>query len=343
MKQSVQPFVLVAICACGHSGAAPTVDAPPPQSADAIMPNVSVDAAALQPGLSATITNFGSNPGNLGFEIYVPDGTPANAPLVVAMHGCAGSADVFAGPSGWLQLADAYKFVVVLPSANTMTHCFSIEDPAQATRGQGQALSIKQMIDWTESHFSIDPARVFATGFSSGGEMTNVMLAAYPDVFVAGGAVAGIPYRCATDEVSFGTCTTLGGRDLTPQQWGDRARAANPGNWTWPRMAVWQGSRDEIVAPMNLNETMEQWTNLNGIDQTPTIEDEIDGYPHKVYMDANQVARVETVQITGMDHGLPVDPGTGPTQCGTVSLYTMSESVGVCASYHIARWFGLAP
>src|SRR3954452_22108957 len=41
----------------------------------------------LQSGLTA-VASFGSNPGNLKMWKYVPAGMPANAPLVVAMHGC---------------------------------------------------------------------------------------------------------------------------------------------------------------------------------------------------------------------------------------------------------------
>lgn len=42
------------------------------------------------------VTSFGSNPGNLRMFRYLPAGLPANAPLVVALHGCTQSARAYA-------------------------------------------------------------------------------------------------------------------------------------------------------------------------------------------------------------------------------------------------------
>ena len=41
---------------------------------------------------------------------------------------------------------------------------------------------------------SIDRQRIFITGLSSGGAMTSVMLATYPEVFAGGAVIAGLPY-----------------------------------------------------------------------------------------------------------------------------------------------------
>ena len=58
------------------------------------------------------VTSFGSNPGALKMWKYVPAGVPANAPLVVAMHGCTQTADAYTG-AGWNALADQLKCYVV--------------------------------------------------------------------------------------------------------------------------------------------------------------------------------------------------------------------------------------
>src|SRR4051812_4908882 len=41
------------------------------------------------------VPSFAPNPGNLRMFKYVPDGLPAGAPLVVALHGCTQSATKF--------------------------------------------------------------------------------------------------------------------------------------------------------------------------------------------------------------------------------------------------------
>ena len=63
------------------------------------------------------------------------------------------------------------------------------------------------------------------------------------------------------------------------------------------------------------------------------------GYPHKVYADVSGRRVVETYDITGMAHGQPVDPGTGPQQCGASADYILD--VDVCAAYHMGSFWGL--
>ena len=59
-------------------------------------------ASIAAPAFAQTeVTGFGSNPGNLRMFKYVPSGLPANAPLVVALHGCSQSAASYDAETGW--------------------------------------------------------------------------------------------------------------------------------------------------------------------------------------------------------------------------------------------------
>ncbi|MEK0099706.1 PHB depolymerase family esterase, partial [Streptomyces sp. A475] len=132
-------------------------------------------AASLQ-----EVTGFGSNPGSLQMFRYVPDGLPSGRPLVVAMHGCTQSASAFDDETGWTKWADAWGFARVLPqqkSANNANSCFNWFQSSDFSRGQGEALSIKQMVDKTAADYATDPSRVYVTGLSAGGAMTAVMAA----------------------------------------------------------------------------------------------------------------------------------------------------------------------
>ena len=289
----------------------------------------------------AEVTGFGSNPGNLRMFKHVPNGLPADAPLVVALHGCAQSASSYDDESGWQRFADRFRFALLLPqqqSANNASNCFNWFESGDTARGQGEALSIRQMVDRMIADHGIAPSRVYVTGLSAGGAMTAVMLATYPDAFAGGAIVAGIPYRCGVGQSAAFSCMNPGS-NLTPTQWGDKVRAASAWTGPWPVVSIWHGDADYTVRPMNLAESMEQWTNVHGIDQTADVVETIGGHPHRVYRDASGAARVETWTITGMGHGTPVDPGTGETQCGTAGAYLLD--VNLCSSYHIARFFGL--
>jgi poly(hydroxyalkanoate) depolymerase family esterase len=299
------------------------------------------------PASAATVTEvtaFGSNPGNLKLFKYVPDGLAANRPLVLMMHGCFQSHSDFDDESGWLTLADAWQFAVVFPETSTSNQqygCFTAYDTGDNQRGAGEALSIKQMVDYMQSTHSSDPARTFVTGFSAGGWMTNVVLATYPDVFEAGAPMAGAPYLCATTQSEFESCNT-DGKDLTPQQWGDKIRSGYPGfAGPLPKVLAIQGSGDTTVKATHLNETMEAWTNAHAIDQTSDDSTPLKGHNHNVHKTSGAVTKVETVQLVGMQHSVAVDPGTGGDRCGVAALST--ADVNLCAAYYAGTFFGLNP
>lgn len=289
------------------------------------------------------VFNFGSNPGNLRMFKYVPDNAPANMSLVVALHGCTQSAAVYDDESGWVKMANTYRFALVFPqqqSTNNPMSCFNFFELGDTGRGVGENLSIKQMVDNVKATHSINPARVFVTGVSAGGYMTSGIIAAYPDVFAGGGIVAGGPSRCAKAFWEAFMCMNPG-MNKTPQQWGDLVRGVFP-SWTgpWPKVSIWHGSSDFIVNAMNLTEAMEQWTNVHGTDQTPDIQQTVKGYPRKVYWNASGVPVVETYLLNGQRHGQPLDPGSAPDQCGTAGSGGMVD-MNICAAYHMVPFFGL--
>ncbi|MFH8499018.1 extracellular catalytic domain type 1 short-chain-length polyhydroxyalkanoate depolymerase [Streptomyces coeruleorubidus] len=310
-------------------------------------------ALALTGGLTAAsppasaagltqVTGFGTNPGNLAMYAYAPEALPADAPLVIALHGCTQSASDYYAHSGWPKFADTYGFALVFPqtsSANNANSCFNWFEPGDSARGQGEALSIKQMVDKAVSLYGSDTRRVHITGLSAGGAMTANMLAAYPDVFAGGAIASGLPARCANSVAAAYTCM-YSPPDRSPAQWGDLVRSAAPaGTTSWPRVAIWQGTADTTVKPANAAELRDQWTNVWGINQTPSRTESLGaGTTRSAYDDASGRPAVEVYSVSGMGHGLAVDPGNGPEQCGSTGTYYLDT---VCSSYHTARFWGL--
>ncbi|MFJ6196239.1 alpha/beta hydrolase family esterase [Micromonospora sp. NPDC092111] len=307
--------------------------------AGAVLAATALVAAAV-PAQAATltqVTGFGSNPGNLAMYAYRPDGLPANAPAVVLLHGCTQNAAGYFANSGWQKYADQWKFALIVPqqsSANQALSCFNWFTEGDITRGQGEALSIRQMISYATSTYGLDGSRVFVSGLSAGGAMTSVMLATYPEVFAAGSVIAGIPYRCSPP-ASTSTCQ-YSGVDKTPAAWGDLVRAAYSGyTGRRPRVAIWHGTSDSTVVPANATESRDQWTNVLGVSQTPTSTSSLPaGTSLEVY--GNDAVRV--YRVSGMGHGTPVDPGSGADQCGTATSYFLDT---ICSTYRDALFFGL--
>ena len=310
-------------------------------------------AAWAEPGQLTPVPQFGDNPGGLAMFEWIPADLPANAPVVVVLHGCFATAALYDDETGWPALAERWKVALIFPAqvaANEPTNCFRFWDPADNTRGNGEAASIKQMIDRTLEVHGGDPHRVFVMGHSGGGLFTSVLLATYPDVFAAGAIVAGGPYGCGDEgaialgpdgdksPVRGGECVD-GSVDRTPQQWGDLVRQAVPGyTGAMPRVSIWHGTGDTMVSPKNLAEIMEQWTDVHGIDQIPDVTNEVRGYPHAVFTDGKGNALVETYSLTDQSHGWPYDPGTESDQCDGRAP---SWDAGICGAYYAGVWFGL--
>jgi poly(hydroxyalkanoate) depolymerase family esterase len=303
-------------------------------------------AAAPQTAEAASLTqisNFGSNPGSLNMYSYVPANLPGNAPLVVALHGCTQSANDYYTNSGWPKYADLYKFALVFPeqpsSSNPILNCFDWGTPSDDSRGQGEALSIYNMIQYAETTYHVNPSRIYITGLSAGAGMTADMLADYPDVFAAGSIDSGPAAQCSTSGITNTNCTS-GTTSNSVAQWGSLIKNSDSGySGPYPRVAIWQGSSDTTVNPAELTYNMDGWTNVWGIGQTPSSTQTLTGgTTENIYNDSTGKPAVETFSISGMAHGLAVNPGSGTDQCGSTGTYYLNY---ICSSYYTAHFFGL--
>jgi poly(hydroxyalkanoate) depolymerase family esterase len=258
------------------------------------------------------VTNFGTNPSNLRMYLYVPDRVAARPGLLVAMHYCTGTGPAYYSGTQFAALADRYGYIVIYPSVTRSSQCFDVYSPQALRRdGGSDPVGIMSMVNYVRQRYNVDPARIFATGTSSGAMMTNVMLGLYPDVFAAGAAFAGVPFGCfATGGTSEWNSQCANGQIVkTPQEWGDLVRDAYPGyTGKRPRMQLWHGTNDEILRYQNFTEEIKQWTNLHGLSQTPTYTDSPQaGYTRTRYGGSGAMAPVEAISMQGVSHNLPVD------------------------------------
>ncbi len=261
------------------------------------------------------VTNFGDNPGGARMHIYVPDVRPANPAIVVAMHGCGGSGPGFYSSSQFASLADQYGFIVIYPTATQQAgfgNCFDVWSDASKRRGGGSdPVSISSMVNYALQRYSGDRQRIFATGSSSGGMETNALLALYPDLFKAGAAFMGVPFTCFANAADFPPTNSRcvnGQMDRTPQQWGDAVRQAFPGyTGARPRVQLWHGTNDTLVPFQLLQETIEQWTNVFGLSQTPTSSDTPQPSWNRRRYASSGTVQVEAYSIQGAGHSLPMN------------------------------------
>jgi acetylxylan esterase len=250
--------------------------------------------AALVPAVKAATLvkineDFGPNPTNAGFYIYVPDKLAPSPPVLVNPHWCHGNATVNYGYSQFPSYADKYGFIVIYPdSPHTADSCWDVSSPGtlshNGTGGVGDSLGIVSMVRWTLEKYNGDAGRVFTTGVSSGAMMTNVLLGAYPDVFAAGSAWAAVAFGCFAAPSSLPYSQTIdywnsdcanGQVTHTPAEWKAIVTAAYPTYSGWrPKHQVFHGTADTTLQYANFDEEIKQWTAVLGLSQTATSTEE---------------------------------------------------------------------
>jgi poly(hydroxyalkanoate) depolymerase family esterase len=278
------------------------------------------------------VRDFGTNPGNLMMYAFVPGNMPkTRRPLVVALHGCYGSAEQMS-LSGWNEMARKYKFYVLYPEQKTENNpvkCFHWFQPADSKRETGEAYSIKEMVGKMKCDYLIDDRKIYISGFSSGAFMAVVIGATYPDLVRGISTASGGPYGCESYKDAgdgFADCTVQG-YDIRPEKWRDRVlqRLKHPKRKSikWPRISIWHGGLDQYVSSRNQAESMKQWTELHGIDHRPTITHIINGsITHNEYKKKG-VTLVETYTFANMGHTIPIKPPV----CGEQNEWFSSEEI----------------
>ncbi len=305
------------------------------------------------------VDDFGDNPGAISMYKYVPANVPANAPLVVALHGCRQDAEIYS-KTGWVALAEEWQFTLVYPEQslfNNPYRCWNWFQAEETARGQGEVQSIISMIDKMKNDHGIDASRIYVDGLSAGGWLTTILLASYPDVFAGGATHAGGPAFCAQTKHYFwdvfrwwnvysasqNASRCMEGDDKSPQAWQELVEqfGFDGDDTQWPIISVWQGHADEVVDKLNQQEIIDQWTALHGADQVADNETQLGNNTNitlRQYANNNGKVVVESWSITSMKHGAAIFSGAVPP-CGEASDYLLDA--GVCSVRRIGQFWGL--
>ncbi|QDS75324.1 hypothetical protein FKW77_001789 [Venturia effusa] len=257
----------------------------------------------------------GGNPTKLDMFYYAPPGLPPKSPLVVAIHYCLGSAAMYSSTANFMPAAKQYKFAVIYPQATHDNHCWAVNTEATLTRGGGgDADGIIKMMNYTIEKHKIDRDRMFVLGSSSGGMMTNVMMATYPDYFAGAASFSGIPYAClqgskGASPMSDNSPCVKGGKKHTGTEWAAKVKKAIKGGYEgeYPPMQIWHQTGDSVVNIALQNEQVKQWTSINKISETPSsavANSPKSGTTKKVYGDGKKVVAFTTA---GAGHPHPVN------------------------------------
>ncbi len=229
--------------------------------------------------------SFTNAAGTRDYKLYVPAGYVAGErrPLLVAIHGCTETPDDFAGLARLAKLADEQKLLVLMPAqspAANASRCWNWFLPVNQKRGDGEPSIIKGMIDWTREHYSVDDARIYVAGVSSGGFMTSVMLSCYAETFAAGMVASGGMYEAA-DDLYGGAYAALYGSTKDPNVTGADADRCSHRAKPAP-LLVFHGALDPYVKAINADLVIAQFAQMNDLADDGTDNDSITAKPLSV-------------------------------------------------------------
>lgn len=132
--------------------------------------------------------------------VYTPQNISQDEklPVVFVFHGAGGSGDEIADRSGWAQVAETERIMLVCPSAsneNAVRRVSNITTNSmfRSRWNTGRAekdfpndiVFLDYLYRWVNEHYPVDQNRIYASGQSSGGMMTWACAAYRPDYFAA--------------------------------------------------------------------------------------------------------------------------------------------------------------
>lgn len=167
------------------------------------------------------------------YKLHIPEGLPADAPLVIVLHGYGGNNNP--GRFGLNATADRHGFAVCYPQGakdGRGKTCWNAGYPFQADMKVDDVEFITQLVRHLQKKHGLSRHNVFCTGMSNGGEMCYQLAAQRPGLFAAVAPVSGLMlewvYKADTSTVPVPLFEIHGTADKTSAWEGD---LENKGGW----------------------------------------------------------------------------------------------------------------
>jgi polyhydroxybutyrate depolymerase len=138
------------------------------------------------------------------YLLHVPPGTSTSSPipLILVFHGHRMNAEYLLAMTGFNEIADAGKFLVVYPNGTGLTEALSFNAGlccgSAVKNNIDEAEFVRRIIADLEGTYTIDPKRIYVTGFSNGALLAYRLACEMSDTFAAIAPVAG--------NLTFGPC-----------------------------------------------------------------------------------------------------------------------------------------
>ncbi len=244
------------------------------------------------------------------------------APLLVMIHGCQTTAAEQMHANLYNRLAGRKRFIVAYPDVDQqgadapgpLRQCWRWFDSGNLQRDSLEPSHVAGIVRQIFKRRKIDRQRVYLMGMSSGGFMTSIMAATYPDLFTAVGINAGGAYGDVACVGSNSPMTAEESAAMARAEMGPHARIV-------PRL-VMGGDADQAIPPACADKAFDQGLRTNNLVLGTSQESPIslsaagsrelpagqpDGYPSTItnYRDPKGCLIGRRVLVHGMNHFWP--------------------------------------
>ena len=253
----------------------------------------------------------GSDLYNREWYVLVPTSVDPEkpTPVVFDFHGAGGTGDEIAGRSGWIKVANDRGIILVCP---TGSHTLSIRNVSDMTTNElframwntGDAsegrpddrIFIRWLVDWVKENYNVDAGRIYATGQSSGGAMSDAVAYYMSDIFTAAAPVSAISFNADNVE-SFNTehaipiITCIGSGD-------PYFRAAGFGN----EEEGFSAGRPFVEYWTERYHTVQKWSDFTYMNDDAVASYQAGIFRNYVFRTAQGVPMVRCVEVVGKVH-----------------------------------------
>jgi poly(hydroxyalkanoate) depolymerase family esterase len=186
------------------------------------------------------------------------------APLLVMLHGCKQSSEMFAAGTEMNVLAENNNFLVLYPNQDNFSNadrCWNWFD-SNTQHKHGEAAIIMKMVDRVRSEYNVDKSRIYVAGLSAGGGMASILASCYPDVFSAAAIHSGIEYEAATSYL-VASEVLVKANGTPPDIAGRHAYECHGSSRRLMPVIVFHGSADTRVIPKHAEQVIQQFAQSN--------------------------------------------------------------------------------
>jgi polyhydroxybutyrate depolymerase len=222
------------------------------------------------------------------YLLYVPTGykETVRSPLVLNFHGHGSNALIQAYTTNFSQLAEQQNFIVVYPQGIKGPDRRTGWDTGPANDPRvSDLLFVSDMLNFLQAKLCIDPTRIYATGFSNGGAMTDLLACKMADRIAAFAPVSGsyppVPGGCNP------------ARPVPILEF----------HGTADHIVPYDGSYGKNYPP--IPQWLQGWVVLDGCTTTPIITHPAPGVLKEQWMGCRGDASLIHYQLTGWPHAWP--------------------------------------